>query len=106
MDKLILPAIANTHSHAFQRAMAGLTEYRSASQDSFWTWRELMYRFASQITPDPSTAGRARRVSADDVDLLRCQARSLERQANAFGLSLGVREHKVGKPRTNCTGGL
>lgn len=52
MDKLILPAIANTHSHAFQRAMAGLTEYRSASQDSFWTWRELMYRFASQITPE------------------------------------------------------
>lgn len=52
MDKLILPAIANTHSHAFQRAMAGLTEYRSASQDSFWTWRELMYRFASQINPE------------------------------------------------------
>lgn len=52
MDKLILPAIANTHSHAFQRAMAGLTEYRSATQDSFWTWRELMYRFASQINPE------------------------------------------------------
>ena len=52
MDKLILPAIANTHSHAFQRAMAGLTEYRSASQDNFWTWRELMYRFASQINPE------------------------------------------------------
>jgi formimidoylglutamate deiminase len=52
MDKLILPAIANTHSHAFQRAMAGLTEYRSASQDSFWTWRDLMYRFASQINPE------------------------------------------------------
>ena len=52
MDKLILPAIANSHSHAFQRAMAGLTEYRSATQDSFWTWRELMYRFASQINPE------------------------------------------------------
>lgn len=52
MDKHILPAIANTHSHAFQRVMAGLTEYRSASQDSFWTWRELMYRFASQINPE------------------------------------------------------
>ncbi len=52
MDKLILPAIANTHSHAFQRAMAGLTEHRSAAQDSFWTWRELMYRFASRITPE------------------------------------------------------
>ena len=52
MDKLILPAIANTHSHAFQRAMAGLTEHRSAEQDSFWTWRELMYRFSSKITPE------------------------------------------------------
>ena len=52
MDKLILPAIANTHSHAFQRAMAGLTELRSAEQDSFWTWRELMYRFSSKITPE------------------------------------------------------
>jgi formimidoylglutamate deiminase len=52
MDKLILPAIANTHSHAFQRAMAGLTEHRSAEQDSFWTWRDLMYRFSSKITPE------------------------------------------------------
>ncbi len=52
MDKLILPAIANTHSHAFQRAMAGLTELRSAEQDSFWTWRDLMYRFSSKITPE------------------------------------------------------
>ena len=52
MDKLILPAIANTHSHAFQRAMAGLTERRSATDDSFWTWREQMYRFASSINPE------------------------------------------------------
>lgn len=52
MDKLILPAIANTHSHAFQRAMAGLAEQRCAAQDSFWTWRELMYRFSSKITPE------------------------------------------------------
>jgi formimidoylglutamate deiminase len=52
MDSLILPAIANTHSHAFQRAMAGLTEHRGAGQDSFWTWRDLMYRFAGRITPE------------------------------------------------------
>jgi formimidoylglutamate deiminase len=52
MNEFILPAIANTHSHAFQRAMAGLTEYRSAQQDSFWSWRELMYRFAGQINPE------------------------------------------------------
>lgn len=52
MNDLILPAIANTHSHAFQRAMAGLTEHRGDGQDSFWTWRGLMYRFAGRITPE------------------------------------------------------
>ena len=49
----LLPAPVNAHSHAFQRAMAGLTEHRSNnSQDSFWTWRELMYQFLDQLTPD------------------------------------------------------
>ena len=49
----LLPAPVNAHSHAFQRAMAGLTEHRSNnSTDSFWTWRELMYRFLDQLTPD------------------------------------------------------
>ena len=52
MDAFILPAIANTHSHAFQRAMAGLTEHRGDGQDSFWTWREQMYRFAGRINPE------------------------------------------------------
>jgi formimidoylglutamate deiminase len=47
-----LPGIANLHSHAFQRGMAGLTERRGKDQDSFWTWRALMYRFVDQITPD------------------------------------------------------
>ncbi|MBS0465548.1 MAG: formimidoylglutamate deiminase [Proteobacteria bacterium] len=47
-----LPGIANLHSHAFQRAMAGLAERRGSSSDSFWTWRETMYAFASRITPD------------------------------------------------------
>ncbi len=47
----LLPAPTNLHSHAFQRAMAGLTERRSAGQDSFWTWRSLMYRFLDQLTP-------------------------------------------------------
>ncbi len=52
-DDILLPAPANLHSHAFQRAMAGLTEYRSSgSTDSFWTWRALMYRFVAAITPD------------------------------------------------------
>ncbi|QYX57664.1 formimidoylglutamate deiminase [Roseovarius sp. SCSIO 43702] len=50
---VLLPAPANSHSHAFQRAMAGLTETRGDDPtDSFWTWRQLMYRFLDRITPD------------------------------------------------------
>lgn len=50
---ILLPAPANSHSHAFQRAMAGLTEKRGENPtDSFWTWRKLMYRFLDQVTPD------------------------------------------------------
>ncbi len=48
----LLPAPVNLHSHTFQRAMAGLTEFRTAGQDSFWTWRSLMYRFLEQLSPD------------------------------------------------------
>ncbi|SDL88904.1 formimidoylglutamate deiminase [Paracoccus chinensis] len=49
----LLPAPANLHSHAFQRAMAGLTERRGPDpKDSFWTWRRLMYRFLDQLTPE------------------------------------------------------
>jgi len=47
-----VPGMANLHSHAFQRAMAGLAEHRGAEADSFWTWRETMYRFVSLLTPD------------------------------------------------------
>lgn len=47
-----LPGMPNLHSHAFQRAMAGLAERRSPGDDSFWTWRETMYGFASRIGPD------------------------------------------------------
>ena len=49
---VLLPAPVNLHSHAFQRAMAGLTEYRTAGQDSFWTWRSLMYRFLESLSPE------------------------------------------------------
>ncbi|MEO8160535.1 MAG: formimidoylglutamate deiminase [Arenimonas sp.] len=49
---LQLPGIPNIHCHAFQRAMAGLAERQSERQDSFWTWRELMYRFAGRVGPD------------------------------------------------------
>jgi formimidoylglutamate deiminase len=51
----VIPGTPNLHSHAFQRAFAGLTEYRGqnpdGAQDSFWSWRALMYRFARRITP-------------------------------------------------------
>ena len=50
---ILLPAPVNLHSHAFQRAMAGLTERRGPDpRDSFWTWRELMYRFLDRLGPD------------------------------------------------------
>lgn len=47
----VLPGMPNLHSHAFQRALAGLTEWRSREDDSFWSWRTLMYRLASRLTP-------------------------------------------------------
>jgi formimidoylglutamate deiminase len=48
---LVLPGMPNLHSHAFQRAMAGLTEYRANPTDSFWSWRTLMYQFAQKLSP-------------------------------------------------------
>jgi formimidoylglutamate deiminase len=52
----LLPGLPNLHSHAFQRAFGGLTEYRGAApdgqHDSFWSWRTLMYRFAAQLGPE------------------------------------------------------
>lgn len=52
----VLPGMVNLHSHAFQRAMAGLAERAGSGEDSFWTWRELMYRFAGRITPEQMEA--------------------------------------------------
>ena len=48
----IVPGVPNLHSHAFQRAMAGLAERQTNPEDSFWTWRETMYRFASRFDPE------------------------------------------------------
>ncbi|MEE8248495.1 MAG: amidohydrolase family protein, partial [Alphaproteobacteria bacterium] len=48
----VIPGMANLHSHAFQRAMAGLTERSSGCEDSFWTWREVMYDFVAKLGPD------------------------------------------------------
>jgi len=50
--EIALPGMPNLHSHCFQRAMAGHVERRGAGQDSFWTWRELMYKLALSLSPE------------------------------------------------------
>jgi len=52
VDGIAIPGLANIHSHAHQRAMAGLAEISGPGEDSFWTWREAMYHFALNIGPD------------------------------------------------------
>jgi formimidoylglutamate deiminase len=52
MPDCTLPGLVNAHSHAFQRAMAGLAEHQTDPADSFWTWREQMYRYAGLVEPD------------------------------------------------------
>ena len=49
---ITLPGLPNLHSHTFQRGMAGLAEARGPTGDSFWTWRQVMYRFLGKLTPD------------------------------------------------------
>jgi len=52
MNGPVVPGMPNLHSHAFQRAMAGLAEVAGNPNDSFWTWRDLMYRLVGQISPE------------------------------------------------------
>jgi formiminoglutamate deiminase len=59
--QITLPGLADVHSHAFQRGMAGLAEHRGygaagTSSDDFWSWREVMYRFLDRLTPDDMEA--------------------------------------------------
>jgi formimidoylglutamate deiminase len=56
----VLPAMPNLHSHAFQRAMAGLAEVSGSGEDSFWTWREEMYRIVGLLGPEDVGAIAAR----------------------------------------------
>jgi len=49
---VVLPGMPNLHSHAFQRAMAGLAERAGPGEDHFWTWREVMYGFLRELTPE------------------------------------------------------
>lgn len=53
---ILVPGMPNLHSHAFQRGMAGLAETRGPGADSFWSWRNVMYRFALSMTPDHAEA--------------------------------------------------
>lgn len=46
---LTLPGLANAHSHAFHRALRGITQ---ASRGTFWTWRERMYQVADRLDPE------------------------------------------------------
>ncbi len=62
-----VPGVPNVHSHAFQRALSGLTERGSPRGDTFWTWRERMYGFLEHLTPDDVQA-----IAAElQVELLR-----------------------------------
>ncbi len=71
---IALPGLPNLHCHAFQRGMAGLAERRGPNEDSFWTWREVMYRFLGRLSPD-------------DVEAIAAQAyvEMLERGFTAVG---------------------
>lgn len=52
-NRVILPGLINCHSHSFQRVIRGRTEHRTtANRDTFWTWREAMYRAANLLSPD------------------------------------------------------
>ena len=56
IDGIVMPGMIDLHSHAFQRALAGLTQRLGADEASFWTWRDTMYAFAQRITPDEQRA--------------------------------------------------
>jgi formimidoylglutamate deiminase len=53
---VVVPGMVDLHSHAFQRALAGLTQRLGADAASFWSWREVMYRFAERVTPEDQRA--------------------------------------------------
>ena len=52
LNGIVVPGMPNAHSHSFQRLIAGLTGPQGNQHDSFWSWREAMYRTANRISPD------------------------------------------------------
>jgi formiminoglutamate deiminase len=87
---IALPGMPNVHSHAFQRGMAGLAERRGPGADSFWSWRDLMYRFLAVLTPD-------------DVEALAAQAylEMLEAGYTAVGEFHYLHHSPDGRPYAN-----
>ncbi|MBX5460755.1 MAG: formimidoylglutamate deiminase [Steroidobacteraceae bacterium] len=65
---IVVPALGNLHSHAFQRAMAGFAEVSGDSADNFWSWRDAMYRLAHRMNPDQFEAVAAQAY----VEMLEC----------------------------------
>lgn len=121
LGRFVLPGMPNLHSHAFQRAMAGLAERQTNPEDSFWTWRETMYAFAGRIGPDDLRAIAAQLY----VEMLKagytqvCEFHYLHRQPDgtpyadpaAMSLALieGAREAGIGLtllPTLYMTGGF
>jgi formimidoylglutamate deiminase len=56
IDGVVLPGMVDLHSHAFQRALAGLTQRLGADEASFWSWRDAMYAFARKVSPTEQRA--------------------------------------------------
>jgi formimidoylglutamate deiminase len=88
---LALPGLASLHSHTFQRAMAGLAETRGPSADSFWSWRQVMYRFLSVLEPH-------------DVEAIAAYAfmEMLETGFTAVGEFHYLHNQRDGQPYNNC----
>ncbi len=91
---IVIPGLANAHSHAFQRALAGRTEHRSAAgRDSFWTWRERMYELTGRL----------------DAGTLAAIARQAYAQMLASGYTSVVefhylfRDHRAAATATSCS---
>lgn len=84
--KHVIPAMPNAHSHVFQRAMAGLSEYKSRGQDSFWSWRDLMYRLANEM----------------DADTLYQTAKDCYAEMRAAGYASVCEFHYVHRNKTNA----
>ena len=87
---VLLPTVGNLHSHAFQRAMAGMAERRGPSADSFWTWRDAMYRAALAMNPE----------DIEDVALL-AYVEMVERGFGRVGEFHYLHHDREGRPYAN-----